>query len=170
MTHALLRSCVDRNKIRTQNRSQSPPQISILVTLGYNGSHWSQQRPGGELCYISFCCPDPISSPVCEADQNEHLCTTLCLLTRSRMAATTGTQWRGKNLSAKSFQQLYPNQKLKMCPPLLRWIHHSRFSVLYVYILFLTIFYILFVFPWPHLTKNLASISAACVFKNNNNV
>lgn len=117
MTHALLRSCVDRNKIRTQNRSQSPPQISILVTLGYNGSHWSQQRPGGELCYISFCCPDPISSPVCEADQNEHLCTTLCLLTRSRMAATTGTQWRGKNLSAKSFQQLYPNQKLKMCPP-----------------------------------------------------
>lgn len=110
---------------KNTNRWRSLSQISILVTPGYHGSHWSQQCPKGELCcgtalchYISFWSPYPISPAVCEADQSEHLWPTPCLLTKSKTAAITGTQWRGKNQSPKSFQQLYLSQNFLRCVPL----------------------------------------------------
>ena len=109
---------------KNTNRSQSLSQMSILVTLGYNDSHWNQQCPKGELCSgtalrhcISFWRPYPISPTVCEADRASISCR-LCPLTKSKMAAITGTQWRGKKSDSQKFSAASSEPKVVLMPPL----------------------------------------------------
>lgn len=56
---------------------------------------------------VSFRSPHPFSAAACEADQNEHLCPALSLQTKSKMAAITGTQWRGKIRVPKVFSSSF---------------------------------------------------------------
>lgn len=53
-----------------------------------------------------------ISATVCEADQSEHLWPTVCPLTKSKTAAITGTQWRGKIRVPKVFNSSIRGQNL----------------------------------------------------------
>lgn len=103
------------------NRSQPLSQISIFVTLCImevsGASSVLEESCAVALHCISFWSPYPLSATVCEADQSEHLCPALCLSTKSKMAAITGTQWRGKirvpkvfssSIRAKTYSDLAP--------------------------------------------------------------
>lgn len=59
----------------------------------------------------------PCTPLLCEADQCEHLWPTLCPLTKSKMAAITGTQWRGKIRVPKVFNSSIGRQNLLRCVP-----------------------------------------------------
>lgn len=121
---------------------------------------------------VSFWSPHPFSAAACEADQSEHLCPALSLQTKSKMAAITGTQWRGKirvpkvfssSFQARTYLDLVPPPSLPFESLSLAswWICHRRFSARYMHFVpgaFLNPF---FYSPWP---------SVACLFGNNNDV
>lgn len=121
--------------------------------------------------------PYPISATVCEADQSEHLWPTLCLLTKSKMAAITGTQWRGKvrvpkvfnsSIRAKTYSDASPFPCIFLSP-------HDG-SVIPSFLL-CPLLFSLFPFsltinrqPSPKSKQTFPCVGVACFFRNNNNV
>lgn len=148
------------------NRSRSLSQISILVAQGRNGSVLEERAVLGCRCTASHSealSPSRLLLLMCEADQSEHLCPTLCLLTKSKMAAITGTQWRGKirvpkvfnsSIWAKTYSDVSPHPHPPPAPPRI-FLSPRDGSVIPGFLLTICPYYPSlsfipsFLFPWP---------------------
>lgn len=152
------------------NRSQSLSQISILVPLGCDGSHWSRRRPGGVLCYGAASHSEAlIPSPLlCVRQIRVSISVRLC-------ARWLNPKWQplqgpnggekirvpkvfNSSIRAKTYSDVPPPSPCLRQSLALWWICHPRFSAHYIPFVPLTL--LLFFWPsMPALTESLAGLS-----------
>lgn len=134
---SLLCSHKDKNKISRQSLK--------LVNQHCRNTMWAMEPTlSWRRAMVWHCFPlqssYSMSATVCEPDQSKHLCPALGLLTKSKTAAITGTQWGRKKIIARSFQQFlrrqnflrYASTVFVMFPPLTKDLSDQVLYSIYI--------------------------------------
>lgn len=93
--HVWIKKTNKHGTLITDNHSAPKVVLSVTPCLMRVSRAWepSRRRAGSRrVHHVSVWKPLPLH----EAHQSEHLCTALCLPTKSKAAAITASQWRGK--------------------------------------------------------------------------